>query len=133
MGSLVSIVRRKKIFALNEAQSLLPIIIKMTESAQAEVRKLTNRFNALGHGDSSHATLIEYKINEIIERWHDKIEKLGAEPKGMWLVDFDEGSGYFCWKYPENSIAFYHGYNDGFSARRPIYTNYLEMVMETKK
>jgi len=25
----------------------------------------------------------------------------GLEVKGLWLVDFDNGSGYYCWRYPK--------------------------------
>ena len=40
--------------------------------------------------------------------------------KGLWLVDWDCGDGYYCWRYPEASIAHFHGYDDGFNGRMPI-------------
>ena len=43
-----------------------------------------------------------------------------AQIKGMWLADFDAGNGYYCWKFPENEIRFWHGYKDGFSGRVEI-------------
>ena len=52
--------------------------------------------------------------------WAEKIMQLGAEPKGLWLVDFDSGSGYYCWRYPEADVGFFHGYDDGYSGRVPI-------------
>ena len=44
----------------------------------------------------------------------------GLEAKGLWLVDFDNGEGYYCWSYPESSITHYHGYDDGFAGRISI-------------
>jgi hypothetical protein len=35
-------------------------------------------------------------------------------------VDFDNGGGYYCWCYPEETVAHYHGYDDGFSGRTRI-------------
>jgi hypothetical protein len=35
----------------------------------------------------------------------------------LWIEDFDAGDGYFCWKFPERQIEFWHHYNDGFSKR----------------
>ena len=46
------------------------------------------------------------------------MEALGAEVKGVWLVDFDNGSGYYCWRWPETAIDHFHGYEEGFE--RPL-------------
>jgi len=32
-------------------------------------------------------------------------------------VDFDSGAGYYCWKWPEESLSFFHGYQEGFAGR----------------
>jgi hypothetical protein len=48
------------------------------------------------------------------------MEALGLEVKGLWLVDFDNGSGYFCWKWPEEKLEFFHGYDEGFQGRTRI-------------
>lgn len=110
-------INRKRIFDLQEARALLPLIYRMTEESSREVRLLLNRIDALA--DKSHPTAVrtEDEINAIIDRWQIKMEKLGAEPKGLWMADFDNGTGYFCWKYPENEINHWHGYQDGFSGR----------------
>ena len=38
-----------------------------------------------------------------------------------WLVDFDNGEGYYCWKYPEDTVGHFHGYEDGFAGRISIH------------
>ncbi len=48
------------------------------------------------------------------------MEALGVEVKGLWLVDFDNGSGYYCWRWPERELAFFHGYDEGFAGRTRI-------------
>ena len=53
----------------------------------------------------------------LLETWAEKIRGLGAEVKGPWLVDFDSGAGYYCWKWPEEGLGFFHGYEEGFSGR----------------
>ncbi|MGZ6970665.1 MAG: DUF2203 family protein [Thermoanaerobaculia bacterium] len=45
------------------------------------------------------------------------MEELGIVVKGPWLVDFDSGAGFYCWRWPEESLAFFHGYDEGFAAR----------------
>ena len=46
-----------------------------------------------------------------------EMEALGADVKGLWLVDFDNGSGYYCWQYPEDGLDHFHSYEEGFAGR----------------
>jgi hypothetical protein len=62
----------------------------------------------------------ESEVSLIVEQWQSKIQKLGGDPKGLWLVDFDCGVGYFCWKFPEASLTYFHGYTEGFKSRVKI-------------
>lgn len=119
MGSVIEI-NRNKTFSIEEVRQLLPLVYRMTEESCREVKRHLNRIDA--YSDKSHPTvaLIEEQINSIIDRWQIKIEKLGGEPKGLWMADFDNGEGYFCWKYPEVEINHWHGYQDGFSGRITI-------------
>jgi hypothetical protein len=110
----------KKIFHLEEAQQLVPVILRMTEVANLKVRSLLQKIEMLAEKDSQQCRDIESEIDTLIHQWQKKIEKLGALAKGLWLVDFDNGEGYFCWKFPERKIMFFHGYDDGFSGRKTI-------------
>ncbi|HEX7674525.1 MAG TPA: DUF2203 domain-containing protein [Bdellovibrio sp.] len=110
-------INRKKTFTLVEARQLLPIVYRLTEESSREVRAHVNRIEAFSDKSHPSVTVIEAQINAIIERWQVKIQKLGGEPKGLWMADFDNGKGYFCWKYPETEINHCHGYQDGFSGR----------------
>lgn len=111
----------KRTFTLETAQDLLPVIYRITEIAQKEVRTLVNRMEAIKGMSGQRASEIEEQINQVIDRWQQKVTKLGATPKGLWLADFDHGTGYYCWKFPETKISFSHGYNDGFSGRTSIH------------
>jgi len=37
--------------------------------------------------------------------------------KGLWLVDFDSGDGYWCWSYPEEDLRHWHSYEGGYGER----------------
>ena len=63
---------------------------------------------------------IDLRIQALVERWAKEVEALGAEAKGVWLVDFDNGSGYYCWRWPETELGWFHGYEDGFAGRTRI-------------
>jgi len=110
-------INRKKVFSQQEVSKLLPLIYRLTDEAQSEVKKIINFIEAHANNKSTLVHELETRLNEIVTRWQMKIEKLGAEPKGLWLADFDSGDGYFCWKFPETEICYWHGYQDGFTGR----------------
>jgi len=116
-------INRRRTFTLGEAQGLLPLVFRMTEDASREVRKLMQCLEALPDRKSDRARQFESEIDILIDRWQQKIERLGGKPKGLWLADFDNGDGYWCWKFPETTIRHHHGYQDGFSGRRMISTS----------
>ncbi|MFZ3230171.1 MAG: DUF2203 family protein [Pseudobdellovibrio sp.] len=112
-----------RFFSLNQAQELLPLIYRLTDDSAREVKYLMLCIEALPDKKSTRAFEFQDQINRIIEKWQNKLERLGAKPKGLWLADFDNGSGYFCWKFPETVILHKHGYQDGFTGRILISSN----------
>ena len=110
-------VQKNKLFTYAEAEEILPLVYRITDEASKEVKYLMGCVEALQdkHNDASRD--LQTRINQIIEKWQNKLERLGLRPKGLWLADFDNGSGYFCWKFPETKILFQHGYQDGFTGR----------------
>ena len=108
---------KQRFFSLDEAQSMLPLIYRVTEDAYKKTKYLMGCMEALPDKKSPRAEEIQVQINEVVHRWQNKLERLGAKPKGLWLADFDNGAGYFCWKFPEVKILYRHGYQDGFTGR----------------
>lgn len=119
MGN-VFVLNRRRVFTLGEATELLPVIRRITDDYNSRVQALINLLESVRDRDQAQARDIEAKINFIVEEWQTKIEKLGAEGKGLWLVDFDSGTGYYCWKYPEERLEHFHSYTEGFQARVKI-------------
>lgn len=93
----------KRIFTYDEAIALLPRVQRATEAA-------VERVNELPDEDAEAQQLV-------VMEWAESILKLGVEVKGLWLVDFDSGGGYYCWRYPEPALEYFHGYEEGFGGR----------------
>jgi hypothetical protein len=96
----------KKIFTYEEAAALLPEVQRLTGDAVSEVEKMPEDATA--------------DAQQVVARWAESILRMGVEVKGLWLVDFDNGSGYYCWHWPEPSLQFFHGYEEGFGGRVPM-------------
>jgi hypothetical protein len=118
MADIIEFHQRRRVFSLDEAHDLFPLVRRITKTAQEEIRFLWERFHHLK--DTDRKTECEAQIQSHFKGWQEKIGKLGCEAKGMWLVDFDSGDGYYCWNYPEPAIAYFHGYQDGFRGRVPL-------------
>lgn len=104
--------RAKKVFTLEEASALLPRVRELTRRAREAFLALP----PAGEDEEGHR-LLEAEAARILHEWAASVLALGAEVKGPWLVDFDSGGGYYCWTWPEETIDFFHGYEDGFAGR----------------
>jgi hypothetical protein len=93
----------KRIFSYEEATALLPRVQQVTEAA-------VERLNELPDEDAD-------EHQRVVMEWAESLLGLGLEVKGLWLVDFDSGGGYYCWKHPEPALEYFHGYEEGFDGR----------------
>src|SRR5262249_37407752 len=80
----------KKSFSYEDAAALLPEVQRLAQEAVDQVDALPE--NA------------QRDQQRVVERWAESVMGLGIDVKGVWLVDFDNGSGYYCWQYPEESL-----------------------------
>lgn len=119
MNQIIEI-NRRSVFTLEEVQQVLPIVFRITKSHSQKVDALIKRLETVAIGNEKLVHSIETQVNSLIQEWQSKIQRLGALPKGLWIADFDSGDGYFCWKFPERGIDYWHKYTDGFSRRIPI-------------
>ena len=97
-------------FTYDEAAGLLPVVREETEGAVRRVESLA----------ASAAASSRAEAQEVVQAWARGMLARGLEVKGLWLVDFDNGSGYYCWRYPEPGLQFYHSYDEGFGGRMRI-------------
>jgi len=113
-------INRRGVFSLEEAQQILPVVRRITLEFSAKVDLLIARLETLQLNQTDTICALEKQINELIQSWNEKIRKLGADPKGLWVVDFPCGSGYYCWKHPESDIMYWHSEQDGYPGRKPL-------------
>jgi len=108
-----------QIFTLTQAPGRLPQVKHLTADAVRRAGALADQLRGLSQDNPEHSLLSE-ALRDVVAGWVDEVRALGLEAKGLWLVDFDNGEGYYCWSYPEPAITHYHGYDDGFAGRIKI-------------
>lgn len=103
-------------FSYGEAKALLPQVRSLTERACAAFEALQRELAA-----QPESAALRERVESVVRGWAESVTALGIEVKGLWLVDFDNGSGYYCWRWPETGLDYYHTYEDGFSGRVRIH------------
>jgi hypothetical protein len=109
-----------KRWTLESARELIPDVRARTSRAVEEAEALAEE-RALHRTGAPERAALEERIEAVVARWAREMEALGLEVKGLWLVDFDSGSGYYCWQWPEERLEYYHGYEEGFAGRARIH------------
>lgn len=109
----------KRVFSYTEALETFPQVHDRTHAAIRQIEALYNQVQSQSEHEARQKEL-EGAVETIVENWALEMAAIGCEVKGLWLVDWDSGDGYYCWQYPEKSLAFFHSYEDGFGGRMPI-------------
>ena len=129
-----------KLFSTDRANALIPKLGPLVEELLDRRRdlaiKLLEADPALHHSPPRRPRLaaarsalpaplfgeLKHEIGRLIYR----IEALGCVVKDidLGLVDFpsmrDDEPIYLCWKLGEPKVAYWHGADEGFSARKPL-------------
>ncbi len=108
------------IFSLDQARQLLPRVKHVTADAVRRTESLAAQLHGLTEEDPDHETL-SAALRDVVDAWAAEVQLLGPRARGVWLVDFDNGQGYYCWAYPELAITHYHAYGDALDVRLKIH------------
>ncbi len=106
-------------FTLSEASDALKLVKSITHDSYVQLQAIKSKLEKLLPSDP-RVVFVEKEYEQVVKAWIAKMERLGVIVKGLWMIDFDTGDGYLCWKYPEYEISFYHDYTGGFASRIPI-------------
>jgi hypothetical protein len=108
----------KRIFSYDDALNTFPLVRDLTAAAVRQIEALAGRLG--GDELDRRRDEIAAAQEKIVHAWTREVTAIGCEVKGIWLVDWDSGDGYYCWRFPEQSISFFHTYDEGFAGRIPI-------------
>ena len=106
-------------WSLAGAREMLKEVRRHTGEAVSAVSVIDKQRDEQPPGAPERKQLDEAVRREIV-KWTRAMEALGVEVQGSWRVGFDNGEGYFCWRWPEQEIAYFRSYDDDEDARARI-------------
>jgi len=115
---------KDKLFDLAEARDLFSLVQSITATHQAELAPLQVRLNKMLSNDPRRNS-IEREYQNVVSQWRTKMQHIGVHVSGLWLVEFNLGDGFLCWRYPELSLRYFRTNDQSFSQRMKI-DNYIE-------
>jgi hypothetical protein len=108
--------RGSRSWSLATARAVMTEVRRLTAAAVDAVEVLEAQ-RGEGQGNDAAKASLEQELARAISAWVRAMEALGVEVKGRWLIDFDNGRGYYCWRWPEERLEYFHGYDEGFAGR----------------
>jgi hypothetical protein len=107
---------RFRIFTLDQANALLPTITALTERTREQLEQLQGAGEGPGEPAQERAN---DDARELIERWAHSVLALGAQPKGVFTVDFrtPDPNVLWCWAPDEAEICHRHFTWESFNDR----------------
>ena len=109
--------RGSRSWSLATARAVISEVRRLTAAAVDAVEVLEAQRGEVASRDAAAKAALEQELSRAVSAWVRAMEALGVEVKGRWLIDFDNGRGYYCWRWPEERLEYYHGYEEGFAGR----------------
>ncbi|MFM1773854.1 MAG: hypothetical protein RL124_626 [Acidobacteriota bacterium] len=110
-----------RVFNLEEAQKLTLEVRNLTAPVTHLAESMAQELQtAETQGHLALEEDLKERLKTLVESWTEGVQHLGGEVKGLWLVDFDAGHGYWCWSWPESELSFWHTHEGGFRSRKPL-------------
>jgi hypothetical protein len=86
-----------------EAMNLLNLITTISRKTKQEINVLNSQAGYF-KGQAIKTAELQNKINSLIQKWSDKMQKLGVAPLSMFKIRFDLKEGIFFWEFPEMKL-----------------------------
>ena len=102
-----------RIFNLNEGQSfnedevyeILPLVYTLSNKVKNDINSLNSQLEIF-KGQLDKTNPVNDQINRRIQKWSEKIRRLGGIPIGLCRVKFPTYGGHYLWEYPNSEIQF---------------------------
>jgi hypothetical protein len=96
----------EKKFTEDQAIELINLFMAVTHKAKNTVQGLNSQLEY--HKAQPHeANEIQQRLNTEIQKWSDKMRRLGGTPLALYKVKIPAAKGFFIWEFPAADIEYH--------------------------
>jgi response regulator RpfG family c-di-GMP phosphodiesterase len=89
--------------SIQEAEQLLPIFLKITNQTRQSINVLNSQVDHY-KGKPVKSAELQTQLNLMLQKWCDKMKRLGGHPQAMFKVKILTTEGIRFWCYPEMKL-----------------------------
>jgi len=105
-----------RVFTLDEANAAIPELARFTSRVRERLGEVRRDYD---RGDPEAGRLLHNETRAILSGWQESVLELGAQPKGIFTVDFrsPDPNVLWCWTIDEDEITHRHFTWESFKDR----------------
>lgn len=92
-------------FSKKEAYELIDLFIAITSKSKNEINALSSQLE-YHKGMPHQADAIQFRLNQAIQKWSEKIRRLGGIPLALYKVKISAFEGNYIWEFPNSDLEF---------------------------
>ncbi len=96
----------EKLFSEDEAYELVNLFMAVTQKSRNTINGLNSRLEYYKH-QPDEADAIQFELNTQIQKWSDKVRRLGGIPLALYKIKIPTHGGYFISEFPSVELEFY--------------------------
>lgn len=89
----------EKTFTEDEAYELVNLLVAVTSKAKNKINNLNSKLEYYKL-QVEKADAIQFELNTEIQKWSEKVKRLGGTPLSLYKVKIPGNDGHFLWEFP---------------------------------
>lgn len=94
---------QERAFTDREANDLIDLFIAITSKSKNEINALSSQLE-YHKGMPHQADAIQFRLNQAIQKWSEKIRRLGGIPLALYKVKIPAVNGHYIWEFPNSLL-----------------------------
>lgn len=96
---------KEKKFSEDQAYELVNLFHAITSKAKNKINGLNSRMDYY-KAQPDLADNIQFELNDEMQKWSEKVRRLGGIPIALYKVKIPAVKGYFAWEFPSAEVKF---------------------------
>ena len=102
----IYLLNQEKKFSEDETYDLINLFLAVTVKAKNKINSLNSKLEYL-KAMPDQADEVQRQLNLEIQKWSEKMRRLGGIPLSLYQVKVPADQGYYLWEFPSAEASFH--------------------------